>query len=307
MSDIKKCGIIGLGALGTMYGKHILDHGGAQELCIIVDEARKERYEKNGVFSNEEKCSFHYCTTSDPEIMDLILVAVKYNGLKQALEDLAPFVGPDTILVSLLNGISSEEIMGERYGLERVVYCVALGMDAVKLGNSLTFANMGILKFGNFDDKEKKDLLVERIAAYFRKRQVPHVIDNQMKRQLWSKFMLNVGVNQTAMVFETNYGGLQQPGKARDTMLAAMREVMDLSQREGIDLTQKDLDNWMAVLGGLDPEGLPSMRQDGLKKQKSEVELFSGTVLRLGKKHGITTPVNQYLYKRILEMEFLVP
>lgn len=304
MKEIKKCGIIGLGALGTMYGKHILDHGGAQELNIIVDESRKARYRKEGIFSNGEACSFSYSTiTGNPEPLDLILVAVKFNSLKQAINDMSPFVGPDTVIMSLLNGISSEEILGERFGMERVIYCVALGMDAVKMGNSLTYANMGILKFGCYDEEEKKIELVERVAAYFQKRKVPHVVDNAMKKQLWSKFMLNVGVNQTAMVYETNYKGLQNSGEARNTMLAAMGEVMELSRMEGVDLTREDLENWMVVLATLDPEGMPSMRQDGLRKQKSEVELFAGTVLKLGRKHGVAVPVNKFLYEKILEIE----
>lgn len=115
--------------------------------------------------------------------------------------------------------------------------------------------------------------------------------------------MVNVGVNQTAAIFSCGYGGIQREGLARDTMIAAMREVLLLSEYEGVHLTQEDLDYWLRLLGGLNPEGKPSLQQDIEAKRHSEVELFSGTVLALGEKHGLTFPVNRMLYEKIKEME----
>lgn len=121
---------------------------------------------------------------------------------------------------------------------------------------------------------------------------------------MWGKFMLNVGVNQTAAVSDPgNYGVLQKPGPVRDRMIAAMREVISLSHSEEINLTEEDLDYWLRILGTLHPEGKPSMRQDIEARRPSEVELFSGTVLQLGKKHNIEVPVNQSLYHSIKEQE----
>lgn len=96
---------------------------------------------------------------------------------------------------------------------------------------------------------------------------------------------------------------IQREGQARDTMIAAMREVMLLSEEEGINLSEDDLNYWLEVLGQLSPEGKPSMRQDIEARRYSEVDLFAGTVLELGKRHGIATPVNQELYAQIKAME----
>ena len=115
--------------------------------------------------------------------------------------------------------------------------------------------------------------------------------------------MLNVGVNQVVMVCEGNYGTIQRPGEPRERMIAAMREVMALSALEGIPVTEADLRYYTELLDTLDPEGMPSMRQDGLARRKSEVELFSGTVCRLAAKHGLAVPVNARLYRDITEME----
>ena len=115
--------------------------------------------------------------------------------------------------------------------------------------------------------------------------------------------MLNVGINQTVMVYEGTYRTVQQPGEARETMLSAMREVLTLANLEGFALTEHDLNQWVALADTLAPEGMPSMRQDAMTHRKSEVELFAGTVIRLAKTHGLDVPVNEMLYRRIREME----
>jgi 2-dehydropantoate 2-reductase len=111
--------------------------------------------------------------------------------------------------------------------------------------------------------------------------------------------MMNVGVNQTASVYLCNYGGLQEEGQARNTMIAAMREVIPLSKRAGYPLTEEDLSYWLKVLSVLRPEGKPSMQQDVEAGKTTEVGLFSGTVLELGRKYGIETPVNEALYEKL--------
>ena len=115
--------------------------------------------------------------------------------------------------------------------------------------------------------------------------------------------MLNVGVNQVVMVRQGNYGTVQAPGAAREQMIAAMREVIALSRLEGVPVTEDDLKYYVDLIDTLSPEGMPSMRQDGLARRPSEVELFSGTVLRLAAKHGLDTPVNRELYDTVRRME----
>ena len=112
-----------------------------------------------------------------------------------------------------------------------------------------------------------------------------------------------MGCNQAATAYECNYSVLQSPGPARDTMLAAMREVLTLAHAEGIPLTEEDITMWTAVIDGITPTNEPSMRQDSKAHRKSEVELFSGTVRRLAQKHHIPVPVNDWLYETITEME----
>lgn len=301
--EIKTVAIIGLGALGTMFGHHLSQRMPKKDLRVIADKDRIARYKTQGIYSNGELCDFHYVTPeqkSNPA--DLIIFFVKYQGLEEAIQEVRNQVGADTIILSALNGITSESIIGGAYGIDRVLYCVAQGMDAVKVGNQLTYHHMGMLCFG---DREPGIISpkAQAVADFFDSTGFPYEVETDMYKRLWGKFMLNVGVNQTVAVHGENYGDIQKEGHARDIMITAMREVIALSEREGIDLTEDDLTYWLHVLSTLSPEGKPSMRQDVEAGRPTEVELFAGTVLELGKKYGMATPVNQELYERIRKID----
>lgn len=300
---IQKVSIIGLGALGVLFGNQFSKKMKAEDLRIIADAERIQRYEKDKIYSNGEECSFHYVTPKEQvEPADLLIIAVKSTGLQDAIQAVKHHVSDKTIILSLLNGISSEEMIGETYGMDKVLYCVAQGMDAVKVGNQLTYHNSGMICFGDRYPGPASSKAKE-LASFLEEMNIAHEIDEQMFKRQWGKFMLNVGVNQTVAVYESNYGIVHEQGEARDTMIAAMREVMALSEKENVHLTEDDLNYWLQVLGTLSPTGKPSMAQDVEAKRYSEVELFAGTVLKLAKKHGIQTPVNEELYSKINDKE----
>ena len=131
----------------------------------------------------------------------------------------------------------------------------------------------------------------------------PYVLPEDILRHMWSKLLVNTGCNQAAMVFQCGYGGLKTGQPAHDTMVGAMEEVMAVANAEGIHLTQADIQGWVELIDGFPDQGEPSMRQDGKAHRKSEVDLFAGTIRRLGAKHGIPTPVNDWLYEKVMEME----
>jgi 2-dehydropantoate 2-reductase len=301
--EIKKVSIIGLGALGILFGNHFSKRMPKEDVRIIADGERIEKYKRERVYCNGEPCDFHYVSSEEPcEPADLLVFTVKYEGLHDAIQAVHHHVGKDTIILSALNGITSEGIIGQVYGMEKILYSVAQGMDAVKVGNKLTYDHMGMLCFGDKKTGMISDK-VKRVADFFDKIDFPYEVDTNMNRRLWGKFMLNVGVNQTVAVYKSNYGEIQREGEARDTMIAAMREVMTLSEYEGVNLTEADLDYWLSVLATLSPEGKPSMAQDLEARRYSEVALFAGAVLEMGGKHRTPTPVNKKLYDTIKSIE----
>nr|WP_096549638.1 ketopantoate reductase family protein [Ureibacillus thermosphaericus] len=297
--SIKKVSIIGLGALGIMYGQHFSQKLPKENVRIIADKKRIEKYQTEGVFCNGERCEFHFVTPDDVEPADLLIFTV--NGLEEAIQSVKHQVNIRYNHFGI-KWHHQQEMIGQVYGFEKVLYCVAQGMDAVKIDNKLTFEHKGMLVFGD----RKPGILSEktkRLSEFFKSVELPHQVDTNMPHRIWGKFMLNVGVNQTVAVYNSNYGEVQNEGEARNTMIAAMREVIAISDKAGVPLTEDDLNYWLDVLDTLSPEGKPSMAQDVDAKRLSEVELFAGTVLKLGKKYGIDTPVNKMLYEKIKEIE----
>ena len=301
--EIKTVSIVGLGSLGIMYGNHLSKYMNKKNLRIVAENERVNRYKKDRIYCNEECCDFNYVVAKeDVNPVDLLIFAVKFNDLSDAIEVVKKQVGPDTVIVSLLNGIGSEELIGRSFGMDKVLYSVAQGMDPVKDKNKVIYHNMGLICFGGMH-AGVPDSKTNAVETFFNKVHLPHEVVEDMRNKLWGKFMLNVGVNQAVTVFECDYGGILKEGRPRDMMIAAMKEVIVLSEKENVNLTQVDLDYWLHVLDGLNHGGKPSMRQDIEAKRKSEVELFSGAVLDLSKIHNMNSPVNQMFYDKIKKME----
>ena len=302
MKEIKTVGIIGLGALGTLYA-HLLAKGlGRNQVLVLADQARVVRYRREGVTFNGQLCDFNYTdAASVTEPADLLLFAVKFGGLENAIASCRHLVGPETTLVSVLNGIASEPMLGEAFSPEQVVWCVAQKMAARKEGNHAEADPLGELALGVPAGTNPAHL--KRLTAFFDRIRFPYSLPADIRTHLWSKLLCNTGCNQTTMVFQCGYGGLQLPGKARDTMLGAMREVVAVANAEGISLSERDVESWVSIIDSFPPEGMTSMRQDSLAHRKSEVELFAGTVRRLAAKHSIAVPVNDWLYAQIQAME----
>jgi 2-dehydropantoate 2-reductase len=300
---IRTVSIVGLGALGIMFADHLTKKITKAAVRIVADRNRIQRYIGGGVYCNGKLCDFNYVPKEKAmEPADLIIFAVKYNQLNQAIEVAKNQIGENTIILSALNGISSEEMIGEVHGMDKILYCVAQGMDAVKKENSLTYVNMGKLCFGEKNNEVWSDK-VKAVAEFFDSTNFPYEVVVDMEKRYWGKFMLNTGVNQTTAVFRAPYGVIQVPGKPREVMIEAMKEIMELSQKEGVNLTAEDLQYWLRVVDALSPEGKTSMLQDIEARRPSEVELFSGTAIKLGRKHNVPTPVNEMLYAKIQELE----
>lgn len=296
--------LIGMGALGVLYGNHFAKALGAEHVRFLADAGRIAGYQQNGIFCNGAECHFTYQDTAQPgEKADLLIFAVKATALQKAIEEVRDFVDENTIILSVLNGISSEEIIEGKLGSGTVLYSIAQGMDAVKSGNQVTYTRIGTVCIGVPKTQAEKYPMLDRVVELFGRTGLPYVIEPDIMHRLWGKWMLNVGVNQTVMVKEGNYGTVQKPGEARDMMVAAMREAMAIAQKEMVSVTEQDLNEYLDLIDTLSPEGMPSMRQDGLAKRYSEVELFAGTVLQKAKKHGIDVPVNRYFYETVKKIE----
>jgi 2-dehydropantoate 2-reductase len=301
MNRINNVYISGLGAIGGAYSSRIFD---TDPSCIkvIADSERAVRYTKNGVRINGKLYPFNYVTPEDGgEKADLILIAVKHHQLEQAVRDIDKYVGDDTIILSLLNGIVSEETVAEKYGMDKILHSFAVGTDAVREGTDIRFSNIGRIVFGAKD--EGKSEKVRLVKEFFERTGIPYEIPGDIMRELWWKFMLNVGINQVSAVLKAGYGVFQKIDEARELMVMASLEVVALAEKAGIGISGDDIAKYVAVINTLSPEGKTSMLQDIEAGRKTEVEIFSGTVIEMGKQYGVETPVNNILFRMIRTLE----
>ena len=295
--------ILGLGAMGSMYAGKLYDMS-PDSVKIIAGPNRIAALRQSGITINGKAYVFNYIEPGDRSQppADLIIIAVKSPQLEQAIRDLRPFVGEGTIVISLLNGISSEDIVGGEIGMQHLLYAYGIGMDAVREGYTVTYANMGRIVFG----EKHNEVVAGRVQAVrdlFERANIGYQIPVNMEKALWAKFMMNTGINQVSAVLRASYGVFQQEGEARRLMLAASEEVLTVSRQIGIGLDDTDVQEFLRVLNTLHPSGKTSMLQDIEAGRRTEVDLFAGTVIQMGEKYNVATPVNETLYRIILAME----
>ncbi len=298
---INTIGIIGLGAVGGMYASLFRRRFDREQVICIGDKARIERYRTDGVFTNGERLDISYIPDQESQPVDLLIFATKFYALEDAMASAEKAIGPDTIVMSFLNGVVSEKMIAERLHPQHLLYTTVQGMDAGKVGNRITFEHNGNVAFGELDGHISED--VSLVRQVFDDCGIPYVNPADMKWQLYNKWMANVGVNQTCAYYACTYEGVQPGGAYRDFYISAMEEARMCARAEGVDLTEKDLQHWVSVMDSLIPDGEPSMRQDTRAGRPTEAGLFCGTAVEIADRHGLEVPVNRMFYKKFIEGE----
>ena len=144
---------------------------------------------------------------------------------------------------------------------------------------------------------------MRRVQVAFERAGIAYETPADMMRLLWWKWMVNVGMNPPSAVMRAPYGVFQRSAPARALMETLMREVIALAQAEGVNLVEKDVADWYGPLDTLSPRGKTSMLQDIEAGRKTEIEMFAGKAVELGRAHGIPTPVNETMLQIIQVLE----
>lgn len=294
---IRNVAIIGRGALGIMYAKALMDALGFENVYMIADAQRICRYQQEHLSYNGEPIALNYKKASALASVDLLIFTVKYPGLKEAMQEVKSLIAPHTIVMSFLNGVISEEEILATLRPQHLLYTTVQGMDATFLKQNLQVSHLGFISFGKPSGCEDKD--VKDVAALFDKAFFKYELCENIKHQLFSKWMLNVGVNQACAYYGVGYGGVQKAGEARAAMLRAMHEAQAVASYCGIELSDAEIYKWVALIDTLDPNGAPSMEQDRRAGRVNEVGLFAKTVCDIGAKAHIATPQNQLFWEKL--------
>lgn len=297
--EIKKVTLIGLGAMGAFFAPRLAAYLGEENFRVLAAGERRERLRARGVTINGVRHRFTLMAPEDAgDPADLIIMAVKDTGLAQAIADIRHQVGPDTQILCVMNGVDSEEQVAAVYGWEHVLYSYMRVSIVMKDGVTDFDPAAGSVHFGEAHNAGLTER-VRSIKELFAACGIGYKIDPDMIRGMWFKFMCNVGENLTCALLGIPFGAFQVSDHANLIRRQAMQEVVEIANRLGIDLGEEDMERQEDTIRRIPFVNKPSTLQDLENKRKTEIEMFAGKVVELGRKLGVPTPVNWLFYHGI--------
>ncbi len=289
-----KIGIFGMGAVGCSVYSELY---GYEELYVLADEKRIKNYKENGFIIND--VTYYPNCTSNLK-MDLIFVCTKNYQLKQSLHDLKAFVNEHTILLPLLNGITARDVLLDYFQENNVLYGV-INVEANKTKNRVKKGKIINLQFGEEYNTPIKEYLL-RIDEILKKYNINHHIYPNMKRRVWSKWMLNMGINQISALCNATYQDMSHP-LIQELLQEIFLEVYEVSKAYNIGLESEDLEETIERCKAFRSNRVTSLTMDFNQNAENELEIFSPTLISLASAKNIEVPVNQVLYKLLKSMD----
>ena len=277
---IKTVSIIGLGAIGSFFAFQLKEVLG-DRLRIIAGGERKDRLEREGVTVNGVNHHFH--------------IVPPDQDCGGDYPDLALIMAP-------LNGVEAEDMVASVYGWDNLLYSLAKVSVVMKDGQASFKPDAARIEFG----EKRNRIITPRVRVLkelFESAGIRCVVPEDMERAIWFKYMCNVSENQSAAVLGISYGAWRVSGDANFIREALMREVIAVARKKGISLTEEDMEKQVRVLGAVPPGNKPSTLQDIEAGRMTEVEMFGGTMIRMGRELGVPTPYNEMFYHAIKVLE----
>jgi len=292
--------ILGAGAVGgyMLWGLHQKND---INVCVIAEGERKARLEKEGLCINDRVYFPTVKTPSEANGVDLLIVSLKYNALPPALDDIEKIVDDHTIVMSVMNGVDSEEIIAERIGEEHMVYSV-MKVASHRIGNQIVFdpaTTIGIIYGERYTERGH-----ERIAAItelFSGTELHYRESDVIMSEIWTKFRLNVSMNLGQAIIGCGKGAYRDSEHVAFIHDKLAEEVDAIANAKGIDLSLSD----KSSLAGskVADSARYSTLQDLDAGRHTEIDMFSGAIMRMGEELGIPTPYNEMAYHVIKALE----
>ncbi|WP_323089468.1 2-dehydropantoate 2-reductase [Allobaculum sp. JKK-2023] len=293
--------VCGRGAVGMTMGDLFAKTLPQGQFAFLCDPARARRYASKPVQVNGTVTQYPILASdsSKPFVADLILFACKAYSLDEAMEQARPFMNEQTILMSAINGISSEEKLMKTFPNNPVIHTIAQNMDSRydPHEQTLQFSTRGELVFGVIapELEEKAD----QVQELFDRCHLPYTRSQTILLDQYSKLMFNCGINQVCAAYQATYGQVAADPKLNQIFRQAMEEARRVLAGLGTDPGKERMENWAARLSTLDPDSMPSMAQDVMYHRPVELELFSGTIVPKAREFNIPVPVLEDLMTRI--------
>lgn len=283
--------LLGLGAVGAPLAVKLVE---VCDFSIIVDDKRKIRYKEKGQYINHVRYDFSIADEEDPKT-DVIILSCKNFHLDKAIEEIKPYVDKNTIILPILNGVTSEKKLINAFSKENVLYGFIVNISANHSDNN-TFCYNDSWKIYFSSENNEVDERVLKVKKLFEKAKVNYIIPKDIHHEIWWKFMLNTCFNSLSAALLLTYSDMQNNENLISMVKMVSAEVRLIAKMEGINLSDDDEERMINTILSLNDEGKTSMLQDLEAKRESENSFFSLAVSNLGKTHNIKTPYCDFIY-----------
>ena len=297
---IKSVAVLGAGAVGS-YVIWGLSSREDIRLGVIAEGERADRLKKNGCKINNIVYRPEVWTPQEACGVDLIIVSLKYGALPGALESIKEATGDNTIIMSLMNGVDSEDIISEKTGASHLLYSV-IKVASHKEGDGYCFnpdTTIGII-FGEIAEPYNSER-VQAVEELFGNTGIHFRSTEFIQAEMWNKFRLNVCNNLPQAILGAGVGCYRDSVHMKAISDGLRKELEAIAAAKGIDLSKAD------VSSGHGSAVMPSARYSTLQDidagRHTEIDMFSGALIRMGKELGIATPYNEYTYHMIKALE----
>lgn len=300
-----KIAIIGTGGVGGYFGGKLAQAG--HDVTFIARGEHLKAIQTNGLKIKSPKGDFTvYPANATDDIttigtVDLAIIATKAWQVRGFAKELKPFIHENAIVLPLQNGILAHEEISEELGEKHTL--VGLCRIFSKIVEPGVIHHMSIeptIIFGELSNE--KTPRVENLLQLFEEAGIESYIPEDIHASLWKKF-ISICVSGLLAVSKSTYGIARELPGLRQMMRDMLTENFTVSQKAGINLPPDLVDKLMAAYDTFDYNATSSMTRDVMEGKPSEIEYQNGTIVRLGEKYNVDTPVNRFIYNCILPME----
>ena len=297
--------IIGPGAVGSLFAAFLSK---LKEEVWLLDKnkERARRIQDGGV--SVEGLSGNWLSpvkaTADAKDIgeaDLAVVCVKSYDTKEAMLHARPVIGDNTRILTIQNGIGNIEILNEIAGSDKVIGgSTNLGATLLDTGK-VRHAGRGETVIGRMDGKIPVEM--RSIRELFNKARIETRISRDIKGLLWSKLVINVGINALTAITRLNNGRLTEFEGTRRILRGAVTEAIRVAKRKRIKLIHDDPLVKVEAVCEATAANISSMLQDIMRKKRTEIDFINGVIVRQGQELGIPVPTNALLVDLVKTIE----
>ncbi|KZS39916.1 2-dehydropantoate 2-reductase [Aquimarina aggregata] len=298
--------IIGIGGVGGYFGGKIIDSG--QKVTLVARGKHLEAIRKDGLQVKSIAGDFitHPFMVTDSidkvEKADLILICTKSWQVKEAGALIKPILKEDTVVIPLQNGADNAEKLVSVVDKEHVLGGLCRIYSKIESPGVIShFGHTPEVVFGELDRK-KTDRL-HKVKEIFDKAGFKNTISEDIEVAIWTKFMFIATVSGLGALTRASIGEMYEASDVKKLLEQTATEIYKVGIAKGVALPSTIVDSIMNFIGKQPFDSTASTQRDILEGRPSELENFNGYIVNEGKRLGVSTPVNTFVYSCLAPME----